>query len=496
MLKKHILFFVMVCLLVCGTENVIAQTKTITVGGKNGWPNLSVMDSVEFGTGRFGYESVLLSNDEHRVTDDTDLLISFEDGTVTDASGNYSVAMNNLDISGKTVMGNAAGLSRGKEIGLRLHGSKNSIFGGAGLTGSFVIEFWLCPSLAESGEQFFSWRSSRNVGAIPLYQDIRASFFNNHVEWVFNNIFGSGNKVESEVIITSSDSIIPQKWARHQISYDDETGLIEYRIDGKIQAVRYVTSTQRESGEVFNARLGVPADIEICTKYSGLIDEICISRTSHAAITQDFYARKGGRFESMPLESSGFNSTVTDLRAIYSTPRETDVAFYVRGGDNFYEWTDEYPQWISVTPGEQIRGVSGKYFQVAADLFPDGKGMETPSVSEIVLSYIETTPPLPPTTLKASAGNGTVDLSWAASVDFSVGGYIIYYGEHPGEYLGSVAVEGASPINVGDVLNYRLTGLKNGNIYYFAVAAYSSLDERIVGVLSKEVYARPLRKVK
>ena len=168
----------------------------------------------------------------------------------------------------------------------------------------------------------------------------------------------------------------------------------------------------------------------------------------------------------------------------------------MRGGDNFYEWTDEYPQWISVTPGEQIRGVSGKYFQVAADLFPDGKGMETPSVSEIVLSYIETTPPLPPTTLKASAGNGTVDLSWAASVDFSVGGYIIYYGEHPGEYLGSVAVEGASPINVGDVLNYRLTGLKNGNIYYFAVAAYSSLDERIVGVLSKEVYARPLRKVK
>ena len=72
-----------------------------------------------------------------------------------------------------------------------------------------------------------------------------------------------------EVIITSTDSIIPRKWAHHQIAYDDESGLIEYRIDGKIQAVRYVTSTQRESGEVYNARLGVPADIEICTKYSG-----------------------------------------------------------------------------------------------------------------------------------------------------------------------------------------------------------------------------------
>ncbi|MBO4728659.1 MAG: fibronectin type III domain-containing protein [Spirochaetaceae bacterium] len=496
MLKKHIPFFAVVCLLVCAAQSVVAQTKTITLGGKNGWSNLSVMDSVEFGTGRFGYESVLLSNDEHRVTSETDLLISFEDGNIVDVTGNYSVAVNNLDISNKTIMGSSAGLSRGKEMGLRLHGSKNSIFGGAGLTGSFVIEFWLCPSIAESGEQFFNWRSSRNVGDSPLYQDIRASFFNNHVEWVFNNIFGAGNKVESEVIITSTDSIIPRKWAHHQITYDDESGLIEYRIDGKIQAVRYVTSTKRESGEVYNARLGVPADIEFCTKYSGLIDEICISRTARSSTLHDFYARKGGRFESQPLASSGFNSALTGLEAIYSTPRETDVAFYVRGGDNFYEWTDEYPEWVPVVPGTQIRGVSGRYFQLAAELYPDGNGGETPSVSEVVLTYNETTPPLPPATIKATAGNGVVDLYWTSSVDFSVGGYIIYYGEHPGEYLGSVAVEGASPIDVGDTLSYRLTGLKNGNIYYFAVAAYSSLDKRIVGVLSKEVYARPLRKVK
>jgi len=84
MLKKQIPFFAMICLLVCAAQSLAAQTKTITLGGKNGWSNLSVMDSVEFGTGRFGYESVLLSNDEHRVTSETDLLISFEDGNITD----------------------------------------------------------------------------------------------------------------------------------------------------------------------------------------------------------------------------------------------------------------------------------------------------------------------------------------------------------------------------------------------------------------------------
>ena len=36
-----------------------------------------------------------------------------------------------------------------------------------------------------------------------------------------------------------------------------------------------------------------------------------------------------------------------------------------------------------------------------------------------------------------------------------------------------------------------ISGLKNGTIYYFAVAAWSKYDNRIVGPLSKEVYARP-----
>jgi len=43
-----------------------------------------------------------------------------------------------------------------------------------------------------------------------------------------------------------------------------------------------------------------------------------------------------------------------------------------------------------------------------------------------------------------------------------------------------------------DVIGIRFR--KNGKIYYFAIATYSKYDDRIVGTLSKEVYARPLRK--
>ena len=39
-----------------------------------------------------------------------------------------------------------------------------------------------------------------------------------------------------------------------------------------------------------------------------------------------------------------------------------------------------------------------------------------------------------------------------------------------------------------------MNGLKNGTIYYFAVSAYSRIDDSINGPLSGEVFARPTAK--
>jgi hypothetical protein len=74
----------------------------------------------------------------------------------------------------------------------------------------------------------------------------------------------------------------------------------------------------------------------------------------------------------------------------------------------------------------------------------------------------------------------------------------VYYGERPGEYLGTASFSGASPVNAGNPpLNagkrseITLSGLQNGKLYYIAVASYSKLDESLVGELSPEVFARP-----
>ena len=77
------------------------------------------------------------------------------------------------------------------------------------------------------------------------------------------------------------------------------------------------------------------------------------------------------------------------------------------------------------------------------------------------------------TVFAVSAWAKTVTLSWDASPS-AISGYKIYYaaGSSAEPLEGSGATEGASPINVGNVLTYTLNGLPDGEDHYFAVTAY------------------------
>ena len=476
---------------------IFAEESVITLGGKKGWSKIQKMDGVVYGTGRYGYQSIVLDTNKRVAEDSSDLLLDFEGKVVIDQTGNYTVEENKLLNSTSAKMGKGAGLSRGKG-GIRLSGANGSLFGSTGSTGSFLIEFWLCPSIAENGEMVFSWRSSRTENNYPLYQMISAGFYNNHLQWRFTNVFQDYKQNGGLIELASYKTMIPNVWAHHSISYDQDSGLLEYRIDGKLEDMKYVTTNGREmGGYIYSPILGVAADIEICPSYTGRIDDFHIQRKSEsdssAALRYDSYKKDGGRFVTEPI-MVGLSSVLQKIDAITTEPAQTDVVLYARAGDNYFNWTDTEPVWVPVANHQQIENVKGKYFQVAVDLYTDGNGSKTPSVTQLDLHYTEASAPLPPFTLIAEPGNGQVTLTWSYSVDDSAGGYYVYYGERPGEYLGREAVQGPSPVNVGNTAKVTITGSKNGKIYYFAVATYSNQDERIVGSLSKEVYARPLRK--
>jgi hypothetical protein len=482
--------------------------KEIVIGGKEGWPLLQESTNITNGKGRYGYDCIQIAANSYSYDEDTDFLIDFENSENPISNGKYTVTKNNLKRVDNTIKGKIAGLSRNMG-GMNIRGEKGTYFGSEGLMGSFSIDFWLCPSISENGETIIKWESSRiDSDNAFIYQILSCYFNSGHLEWTLSNMFDIyyDNKNNSEIKLSGFNVVVPDKWSNHVLSFDAETGLLEYLMDGIVQDLVYVTSNNKEEGEVSLVSLGTPSEMEFCSEYTGKIDDIRVLRRPFGVpdyqsadnagkISPITYVSSGGSFRTEPIRVS-VGSVLNSIKAEMNVPPQTEICYYVRSGDNYFNWTDSYPEWKPVSVGEKLSNITGIYFQLYAELLPDGDGNVTPSITSISMDYTELNPPLPPFTVSAKAGNGSVVVSWNYSVDETSGGYYLYYGNRPGEYLGRIAVEGESPIDVGNSTSFTVTGLENGKIYYFAIAAYSLLDNRIVGKLSKEVYARPFSYLK
>lgn len=201
-----------------------------------------------------------------------------------------------------------------------------------------------------------------------------------------------------------------------------------------------------------------------------------------------------------PVADLGFaNSRLVSVDVVAKTPGNTGIELSYRISDEWVGWNLATPAWQALRPGERLpASARGRYVQVRVDLYPDGTGRQSPSLSSITLHYEADPPPPPPARLVAMAHDGSVELRWSRVPEADVAGYLVYYGSSPGEYFGSAAAAGPSPIDAGDVLSFTVTGLPNGSLVYFVVAAYDKAappgrPALRAGLFSMEVAARPLR---
>ena len=260
--------------------------ETYVLGGKKGWADVNVRNGITTGKGRYGYESLELDSKHKENDPDTDLLLDFENSEIIDKAGKYKIVKNSVIPSKKSACGKGSGLSRNLGGGIVLFGDETSFFGNENHAGSFMIDFWICPSTVENGEVLMNWRSSRNVMGDIFYQLINISFYQNKVIAVFQNIFDGYTKNSGELVLQTTKSIIPNKWSHHTIAFIEDSGIIEYRIDEKLEAIEYVTDTGHENGTVYPPVMGVAANFELCPNYTGLIDDFYILR-SYEEITTD-----------------------------------------------------------------------------------------------------------------------------------------------------------------------------------------------------------------
>ncbi len=98
-----------------------------------------------------------------------------------------------------------------------------------------------------------------------------------------------------------------------------------------------------------------------------------------------------------------------------------------------------------------------------------------PLFSFLLLAWLS---PSMASTLTATTGNGAVYLNWTKNLDPSLTGYRIYYGPAPGNYIGTEAIQGTSPIGLtlaqlGDPAQpaFVLGGLSTGIVWHFKVYA-------------------------
>lgn len=89
--------------------------------------------------------------------------------------------------------------------------------------------------------------------------------------------------------------------------------------------------------------------------------------------------------------------------------------------------------------------------------------------------------------------------SWAAN-NGSIDGYKLYYkknGAAAAPFNGSDASEGCSPIDIGDVTSYTISGLKDNTTYHFTLTAYSGTEESdftpVITVFPEQNYSYKLR---
>lgn len=439
------------------------------------------------------------------VDQDTDMLLDFDEvsagGSPVESTGRWSVKMMGpYEQSAAARFGAGAGVFRAPVTKLTLEPVSSTLFVPELPMGDFSIEFWLKPTRADSGEIIMMWKATRRSGKAWLSQQVSCVILRNRIVFGFLNFFANPSGAETMVSLQGASVLVPGVWSHHLVRFDSHTGMVEYLMNGKTEAVEYATSTKKQAGTVFNPIAGSSGKLDLAQNYTGMIDEL---RISSAFVEQPALARfrpAGGTIISPIIDLGATNSTIRAIEAQTRTPGESAIHWSYRAADSSVGWQDDAPAWIPFTPGTQLSspdgtGPKGRYLQLKLMLYPDASGEQSPSVGAIKVRYLPDEPPSPPSTVRATGGDGRITVRWSSVSESDVRGYVVYYGLASGDYFGTGSTEGSSPVFVKGAGSTSLTlnGLKNGTLYFIAVAAYDDATPPHIGEFSREISARPSR---
>lgn len=479
--------------------------ESLELGKDRRWSAMSALDGVVSVPGRWGFQDLTLAQASHRPDADTELALHFDHAAEGDATGRWRIAASAAatgpliaEAAAAIGAGGAAFQSRGD--GLPLVGPAGGLFAPGSAWGDFTIEFWLHPATLANGETVLSWEGGIREGTGVASQALRAVIRDRRLVWEARGLFTLPDGKRLDFTLTGIRQMLPRVWHHHLLRFDARLGLLEYALDGVLEAIVHTTDTGREKGSVAVPVVGsaLPGPLVVAPKYTGFLDELVVSRRFVEEPSLDRFAGRRGTAVSELIDLGHTATRVVRFETVQATPADSAIFWYYRLSDApgrpASASSGAEAGWIPFSPGAALPDAArGRYLQVMAELYPDGTRTAAPTLSSLRVVYEPHLPPLAPVGVTATPGDGKVSLRWRRVDDPEVKGYEVYYGRSPGSYFGEGAAQGASPIDAGDATQLEITGLENGALYYFAVAAYNGAEPRQRSRFSAEVGARPSR---
>ena len=486
------LFIASLC--ITGTYLAPLHADRIQAGqaGQKGFGKIAAMHGTELFAAQDASQDIRLRTVSYHGERDNLLYLDFDQAVpelLRDQAGRYRIDESNYIFNTDARHGHGAALFNRRENRVVIR-SPEELWPGTGPSGDFTIEMWLKP--------IYFYRKNMLLRKINMLEGKRRGleiFLENdrlfvNCENLFEDVAGRLHSLR----LGTRSPLRTHEWVHVSVSFEAARGRLRLFLNGEEENVSTAADPSGIWQMVFHPLDRSP--IVLAESYAGSLDEFRIAdhalradasaatnTTTYARLHVDYQtlrgeqrmgtvlsevlrpksdvaavgARSGVGGVSLPI---GF--TARSGRVLYraSEPAGTILNFYVRASRKPFDkdTSERELPWRRVArPGENFSLEMFSYFQWRAELQADPTGKSTPVLHEVSLDYQPLMPPPAPGHLRVVPGFETLDralvLEWDQSPESAVqngGGYCIYYGLRPGEYLGRLQMNAAGqPIREG-----------------------------------------------
>jgi len=482
MLKKYTAYLITLIIILFSQAVLYGQVSNIYLGEEDLWndvqlTNLTLID------GKRGFLDITTSDNEYIPDKFSDMILPLNDSMNHDKTGNYIIKNRISYLKSEETLGGGAAFFDGADP-LMIEADDTAMFFPSTVWGDFSLEFRMLPATLKEGSTVFLWKGLHMKDQHLIPQEIRCTINNRRLVWDFENFFLNPDNTIDRISL-SGDKMIPGTWSHHMITFNSNTGLLEYKINNIPADNTYTTKTGNESKEFNIPIIGNQQSfpIELGENYSGLIDEFRISKRIIDNPALHKYS-PSGYLETAVIDLIIPDSQLITIETESSLPENTAIKYQLSISNDKFDLFSPNAEWIDFAPSSPLN-IKGQFLKIRSQLFSEMATENAPVLSNIKISYKKADAPSPPIGLTIKKENGNIALSWEKSINPEIKGYLIYYGEEPGQYFSL-----GSPIDSGSENSIILEDLENKR-YYFAVTSYKSLSPRLESVFSREISISP-----